>query len=355
MSPSDSDGCRPTLRVLRECLSNPNDWDDPEQCRSIARNDFKSVIPLSSLRHPVVIAGQSLTTEEGSGANLTIFKHSVRARLISVWKEIRSEQWRGLVTQPETQSCWWLLYAGLKRTGDRSNVYGQVERLGEAEIASLYPVQDDHDLRALEMSAMANRRWRMDCLITLIDVIAAAAKSSETQLPAELPPPPGRTVSPLNIEIELVRLDYDEDPAFETPVEVLLSLSLIDWDDDAVRQAVVPQLVGFMDPQKERWSVHTVRGAVTIYSVEITEARLSQLAAAVALGAVMESAALTGAIVAPTNNNAHYVAKSTLVEAYVDGMEVRALCGQWFVPTQDHTEKPVCGSCEEELTNLPSD
>ena len=354
MSPSDSDGCRPTLRVLRECLSNPDDWEDPEQCRSIARNDFKSVIPLSSLKHPAVMAGKSLTVDEDSGANLTIFKHSIRARLQSIWKEVRSEQWRGLVTQPETESRWWLLHAGLKRTGDRSNVYDQVERLSEAEIKSLYPVQDDRDLLVLETSAMANRRWRMDCLTTLIDAIASAANASEMQYPAELPPPPGRTVSPLNIEVELVRLDYEEDPTFETPVEVLLSLRLLDWDDDVIRQAVVPQLVGFMDPQKERWSVHTVEGKVTVYSVEITEVRLSQLTAAVELGA-MEGASLAGAIVAPTNNSAHYVAKSTLVEAYVDGMEVRALCGQWFVPTQDHTEKPVCLSCEKEFAELPSE
>lgn len=299
------------------------------------------------------MAGKSLTSNEDSGANLTIFKHSVRARLKSIWKEVRSEQWRGLVTQPDTGSCWWLLHAGLKRTGDKSNVYDQVERLGDAEIKSLYPVQDDYDLHALELSAMANRRWRMDCLTILIDLIANAASSSETQHPAELPPPPSRTVSPLNIEIELVRLNYDEDPAFETPVEVLLSLRLIDWDDDAIRQAVVPQLVGFMDPQKERWSVRTVRDKVTVYSVEITEARLSQLTAAVELGA-MEETSLTGSIVAPTNNSAHYVAKGTLVEAYVDGMEVRALCGQWFVPTQDHTEKPVCSSCEKEFAGLPS-
>ena len=353
MSPSDSDGCRPTLRVLRECLKNPDDWVDPEQCRSIARNDFKGVIPLSGLRHPAIMAGKSLSTNEDSGANLTIFKHSVRARLKSIWREIRSEQWRGLVTQPEVGSRWWLLHAGLKRTGDRSNVYNQVERLGDSEIRSLYPVQDDHDLLALETSAMANRRWRMDCLTTLIDTIANAASSTETHHAAELPPPPSRTVSPLTIEIELVRLNYDEDPTFETPVEVLLSLRLIDWDDDAVRQAVVPQLVGFMDPQKERWSVHTVQDKVTIYSVEITEARLSQLTAAVELEG-MEGTFLTGAIVAPTNNSAHYIPKGTLVEAYVDGMEVRALCGQWFVPTQDHTDKPVCSSCEKELESLPS-
>lgn len=353
MSPLDSYGCRPTLRVLRECLSNPDDWDDPEQCRSIARGDFKSVIPLSSLRHPVVIAGKSLTTNEDSGANLTIFKHSVRARLQSIWKEIRAEQWRGLVTQPEPKSRWWLLHAGLKRTGDRSNVYDQVERLDDAAIKSLYPVQDDRDLLALEISALANRRWRMACLTTLIDAIAGAAGSSETQHPAQLPPPPNRTDSPLNIEIELIRLNYDEDPAFETPVEVLLSLRLIDWNDDAIRQSIVPELVGFMDPQKERWSVHTVQDKVTVYSVEITEARLSQLMAAAELG-VTKRTSLTGAINAPINNSAHYVAKDTLVEAYVVGIEVKALCGQWFVPTQDHTKKPVCSSCKTEFAGTPS-
>lgn len=44
---------------------------------------------------------------------------------------------------------------------------------------------------------------------------------------------------------------------------------------------------------------------------------------------------------------AHYVRKSDLMRAYVDGESIIALCGKRWVPTRDPERFPVCPTCKE--------
>ncbi len=44
---------------------------------------------------------------------------------------------------------------------------------------------------------------------------------------------------------------------------------------------------------------------------------------------------------------AHYVRKEDMMEAYVDGKPVVALCGKIWVPNRDPEKFPTCPSCKE--------
>lgn len=44
---------------------------------------------------------------------------------------------------------------------------------------------------------------------------------------------------------------------------------------------------------------------------------------------------------------AHYVPKSELTRAYVEGVAVRALCGKQWVPSRDPERYPICPTCKE--------
>ena len=46
---------------------------------------------------------------------------------------------------------------------------------------------------------------------------------------------------------------------------------------------------------------------------------------------------------------AHIVAKGGVVEAYVMGTPLEALCGAVFVPARDPKSLPVCEACKEVL------
>lgn len=44
---------------------------------------------------------------------------------------------------------------------------------------------------------------------------------------------------------------------------------------------------------------------------------------------------------------AHYVKKSDIVRANVQGVEVEALCGKRWIPSRDPSAYPVCPTCKE--------
>jgi Protein of unknown function (DUF3039) len=49
----------------------------------------------------------------------------------------------------------------------------------------------------------------------------------------------------------------------------------------------------------------------------------------------------------------HYVPKSKLMEALVNGTPVRALCGKVWTPSRDPKRYPVCPECREIWQSLP--
>jgi hypothetical protein len=44
---------------------------------------------------------------------------------------------------------------------------------------------------------------------------------------------------------------------------------------------------------------------------------------------------------------AHYVRKSELMNAYVEGQAITALCGKKWIPSRDPEKYPICPSCKE--------
>lgn len=51
-------------------------------------------------------------------------------------------------------------------------------------------------------------------------------------------------------------------------------------------------------------------------------------------------------------SSSHYTHREHLAGRTIDGSAVRALCGTFFVPTQDHDSRPVCPVCEERLAEF---
>ena len=49
---------------------------------------------------------------------------------------------------------------------------------------------------------------------------------------------------------------------------------------------------------------------------------------------------------------AHYVRKSDIVRANVEGVEVVALCGKKWIPNRDPSAYPVCPTCKEIMAQL---
>ena len=52
---------------------------------------------------------------------------------------------------------------------------------------------------------------------------------------------------------------------------------------------------------------------------------------------------------------AHYVDKTKMTEAQVNGTPVRALCGKVWVPSRDPQRFPICPECKEIYESLKDD
>lgn len=347
-------GCRPTLRTLTEQLLDPSAWKDPEQIRAIVARNFRGVLPLSKLSHPIIQAGHALTSDAESSHNLIVYQHSVALGLPSVWRELRRDQWRGLVTQPAPSKEWWLIHAGLRRQGDRNNVYKLTDSSDATELMEFLPTQDDLELLKIEKSVLAQLRWKSACLVALIDSIVRVGQGEVgSDEPAALPVNPAHPGCKLHFSVTLERLaEDDETPSSELPAEIFVSIRIDNWSDEVVRQAIVPLMMGFIDPAQENWTAFCSADKTTTYWVMVSESRLAQLIAAAAIPS-HSTPVRNLSCAAPETRHGHYVPRDPLVDAFVSGGELRALCGKWFVPTKDHSGLPICGECERAFALLP--
>ena len=75
-------------------------------------------------------------------------------------------------------------------------------------------------------------------------------------------------------------------------------------------------------------------------------------------GRAIELRALCGAnemAVSEPGTASHYTHRAGLLSSTVEGRAVRALCGVYFVPTQDHEKLPQCDTCATRYSKLPED
>ena len=53
-------------------------------------------------------------------------------------------------------------------------------------------------------------------------------------------------------------------------------------------------------------------------------------------------------------HTSHYTHRQHLAGSTINGTAVRALCGAYFVPTQDHETLPCCQTCQTRFKELPA-
>lgn len=57
--------------------------------------------------------------------------------------------------------------------------------------------------------------------------------------------------------------------------------------------------------------------------------------------------------VSEPGRHSHYAHREHLAGSTIEGRAVRALCGVFFVPTQDHERLQVCPDCDHRYRALP--
>lgn len=328
---------RPTLRVLQEDLTSG--WESPQPQRSLAAGAHRDLHPLSELPHPIIgKATESFGPDSADDNFVGPIASSTTLRLL----EIKQSQWRGGVWQDDGTGVCWLVVAGLAKGGheDRDDFYQRVHRENESgDPRRWMPTEDDLRLLKQETAARLRTQWELDVQRTIRDALRAVHGGGACRIDVGHPIPDRGTIAHVALSVTAVREDDFE--ADEIDVDIVPTGEYA--GSHLVWQLTIRVLISVCPPEqswdrfKNTYSNIGEPGAWT----ERT-ARLDELVDANEL-AESEPGAMS-----------HYSHRKHLAGSTINGHAVRALCGAFFVPTQDHESLPPCPTCRQRLAELPA-
>lgn len=330
---------RPTLRVLKEDLASR--LGDPALDRALENGDFTELQPLSELPHPILKKAAAAFGEDP--AQDTCEGRVRCCSSIAVW-EIKVEQWRAGVWIAEDGVCW-VIACGLAKGdhADRDDFYQALERTESGPGAhTLKPTEGDIKLWKREVVGEALSVWERDVQTQAARGLTTALAKGSAQFDIAHPlsdrlQERERLMSTVTVEIATIREeDYDYD-------EVTVTFdSSSRWLGTDLEWQLVTRVLITIAPPEQGWDrfQNTYSNLAEPDSLAVRLQQLDELSEA---GDLAES---------QPGDHAHHAHRRSLTDRTVNGHAVRALCGAFFVPIQDHDELPVCPACSRRIDEL---
>ena len=324
---------RPTLRLVQGELAGT--WDDPWPSRCVAEGRLDDLHPLAALPHPLVTkAAKSFGGPDGDSYHEKI----KTVERIVLW-EVRAGQWRGAIYQDESSGVYWLCAAGLAKGDhkDRDDFYEVLGRMDNDEIDALLPTEDDILHLKRETASARLTQWELDIQQKVHDALITVGSSGSTRIAFDDPlgkrrfgtveittdtfDEPGYLREECVVEFDLEPRYRSTDLGWRMAQRVLISICppVQGWDRTGDMYSTILDVGG-------------LAARITALKTEIASGKLATLA----LGDV-----------------AHYTHRKHLAENTVEGRAVRALCGVFFVPMQDHARFDPCPECDRVRETIP--
>lgn len=322
---------RPTIRFLSllpdDSFSNPNDL-------KALRAGRWHEISIGSIRHPLIDDAikrfaQGLPDKHRSTS---------RAAQQPVY-EVRSKTgaaWRGAVVLDEHGDPW-LVFAAKH---DQFHVLAQ-QALKQSQMHHWVPKAAEYKLRAREEDECKRQEWKRCAIAAVLDALADAANCPEATAAAAIP---GLSsgAKPLRVEVSMEHDAPLEEPERNQSVATVF-LRVASHEQEKLRDELLACVLPVLQPDSARIDSTFRRDGQLEVWVELTHAKVAQLAALKQAGVGREHLDATGV----PNTHLHYVSSQILTEALVVGKCARAICGLWFVPTQDQSaDLSICPECE---------
>lgn len=327
---------RPTLRILREDLTAG--WESPQPQRCLADAEFTGLHPFCELPHPLIRkAAESFGDDPADDKFVGRIACSTTLLLL----EIRAGQWRGGVWIDEEQQVAWLVTGGLAKGGheDRDDFYvrlGRDERNGG--LGKLVPTEQDKRFLKRETAGRMRTDWELRVQEQVLVALTAVQSGGVTRFSVDHPNTTLGRLADVQLEVTPVReKDYNSDDILVTFTTVSCYTGTnLAWD-------LTTRVLISLHPPEQDWDryrdIFSNIAEPGTWSARVT--KLRQLADGRCLA---ES---------EPGRQAHYTHRKHLAQYTVEGEAVRALCGSFFVPTQDHDALPTCPTCTERMAELP--
>lgn len=328
---------RPTLRVLSEDLTS--DWTSAQVRRELLAGNYTAQHPMSELPHPIIAkAVESFGPDPAMDNYVGPIASSTRVRLL----EIKHSQWRGGVWEDGESGVRWLVVAGLAKGGheDHDDFYKRIERENASgDPGRWLPTAADLRLLKQETAARLRTEWELEIQRAVLSTLRKIHSGGSDRFDIQHPVPGLGRLAQLEITVVAVRDDHYE--ADEIQVEILAESK---YAGSALLWQLTLRVLISIEPPEQGWD----RYGDTFCNIGEPGAWTRRLSG---LADLVDSGDLA---VSQPGSTSHYTHRKHLAGTTIDGHAVRALCGVYFVPTQDHSALPRCPSCQERFDELPS-
>ena len=323
--------------MLKEDLADG--WESPQPARSLADGAYDLLHPLSELPHPIIAkATESFGTNADDDNYVGPILSSTQLRLL----EIKVSQWRGGVWADPDTGVHWLVVAGLAKGGhrDHDDFYHRVQRENDnSEHGRWLPTADDHRLLKRETAARLITGWELCVQELTLVALRKIHSGGSTRIVIPHPIPEQGALAEVTLNVAQVRESgYEADE-----IEAEIAPSSKYASSDLAWQLTLRVLMS-LNPPEQGWD----RYQDTFTNIAEPGAwviRVAELESIVADRELVQSEA---------GRQSHYTHRLHLAGSTIEGRGVRALCGTFFVPTQDHEALPRCRTCQERFAGLPS-
>jgi hypothetical protein len=326
---------RPTLRLLAEDLTA--DWESPRPRRLLTAGDVELLHPLSELPHPIITkATESCGADPADDHYVGPIAASTKLPLF----EIKTAQWRGGVWEDRATGVRWLLVAGLAKGDhqDHDDFYLRVKRENDTgDPRRWLPTPEDHQLLRQETAARLLTEWELATQQQIRDALREVHAGGSTRLNIPHPRHGQGRLARLTLVVTPVRepgYEADEIELDVAPISTYAGTGLL-W------KLTIRALV-CLSPPEQGWDRYK-DSYTNIAEPGAWTTRLAELEKLVAAHELAES---------EPGRHSHYTHREHLAGNTIEGHAVRALCGAFFVPTQDHEKLPLCPPCRERLSEL---
>ncbi|WP_278263273.1 DUF3039 domain-containing protein [Nocardia sp. AG03] len=321
---------RPTVRVLEDDLST--DWTEPHALRAVTESRWQDLHPFTELPHPLLRkAAELYGADPANDPAPRLITCSGDLRL----QELRNSQWRaGLWTDPET-GVRWICAAGLAKGGhkDEADFYQWLGSLvGRTGGSELLPTELDLTLFKTEKAAWLITQWE---LRIQQEAAAALGTATESGVYRWNLPHPTRSTAMASAAVTVAYVDDCEELVVDLRIDNEFAASNLGW-------LLTARVLVSLSPPVQSWD----RFGATFSTIAEHGYSLAQL------DRLRSASAHDELLPQEPGTVGHRVHVEHLAAAMIEGTASRALCGVFFVPTQDHAELQECEECRARYTSL---
>jgi hypothetical protein len=319
---------------LREDLDI--DWDSVDHQRMTAQL-AQATVPLHELEHRII---RKAAEDFPVGVDADVKRESISGLTDPMWWKAKiGARWRGAVYVDDGGQAW-LCAAGYRREGEGSDFYKRFMATIAANGPAQYlPAQEDFDLLDAELKEMRFAAWESEVQSL---AVTWAIECRESGLASyTLNGPSGGPLAEVNLAFDEATVDGEGEGLADLYVE----FACLDWSAVELLEWAESVVLTCIDDREQDWQVSHIKDG-RAYSLTLTSSEVDRLFDR------MAEPHVPGVCV--PGHTAHYAHTARLVQSTIEGEAVKALCGKWFVPRQDHESLEPCAKCEVIIRSLPA-